>query len=854
MMFTGEATMGGSGLLRVAGLPIRYWLAGANPKLFEKAVHLERVEKKHRIHCAELAERIGQQLVPIPALSRDDRRFLLEFRRSLHRGDPIASTPLDRLLNISGLGDADAVLIQELAKTVACDREIAQLDTELQADLAGEQARLPALVDEIYDESPVAKALLAPRKSEKRTASRLERKSRQRQCALEWRCITRAATGCTPRGWLSHVALLPIVVDAAPPLAVTGDFAAKWMENVRARSLALTEPPPEWPLPDTLLALNPLRWDGDGCLVCVVFDEKREPTQVAVRHTQLLRDVGEALGDAARTFGELARALGHATQDEWVTFRGFVRHLVVLGIVQPCTPPESRFEQHAVPGRDLGSPAKVEDDTSGWTDVYRHVENGIPANVVRDVQAGVSEVFRILGLIGDATPDACEAVASPDDRSWSLIEILKAELAAGAAPAGRAEAAAGLERAGDDSSSDPGLDTLIGVIRSRAAQASEIIVDSSLLDQCQAAQKALLWPVDCLVRVPSQGADFKVVLDQLWPPGMLDSRFMDTLVDLHGPPPSMEAYQAFLEQVERQTGILFVELLLPPLHDGAANAVRRPLYTRAWTGDPHTVTYLRSESGARRYVPLSAIRIRRTGGRLRADVDDQPIWPIYHATRSFSPPWDRIARVLLATAPLNLPWDFQSMMRSFTELPGLTAVPRISVSGGMVLSPARWRISPEHLWDANASATTKVRALVRLRDHYRLPRWVCIDHGHKKPASPCDLESVHAISTIDRYSKTNAPLTVTEMLPEPDRLLVLDGAHATGARLAAQLHLRFPYDESVADMASRTSSAVSAALGQRHALRAATAASFVGRRPPSHGQGLTIDISTEQPRRSDSHG
>ena len=47
----------------------------------------------------------------------------------------------------------------------------------------------------------------------------------------------------------------------------------------------------------------------------------------------------------------------------------------------------------------------------------------------------------------------------------------------------------------------------------------------------------------------------------------------------------MEGLLSKRSNAEQLTGILFVELLLPPLQDGAANAVRRPVYTSAWTGD-----------------------------------------------------------------------------------------------------------------------------------------------------------------------------------------------------------------------------------------------------------------------------
>jgi Lantibiotic dehydratase, N terminus len=834
-MFASEVPLGCSALLRIAGLPIRYWLAGANPTLFEKVERLERNEEARRARAIQLAERIGEQLVPKPALTRDDRAFLLAVRRSLHRGDLIGKVSREHLLTVSGLADGDAELVQALVAMVDQDRAIATLSAEVEADLAQEQDRLWLLPEQISRESRVARALLAPQDPEEPGhGSQPSRRSRRRRGEHQWRRIARAATGSTPRGWLSHVAFLPIEAAARlPPPTVTEQFTAQWMENVRARSLALTDPPDDWPASESRLAVNPLRWDVDGCLACVVLDENREHTQVAVRHTSLLDAICTALGDSVHTFGALAETLGCVNQsDEWLALRGFVRHLVVLGILQPSAPPEVQLERRAIPGQIIAHATDVEAETGGWVDVYRYAETGVSVNLVQDVQRGVSQVLRVLSLIRDGMPDPYRLPVSTSERSWSLTEILRAEFGSGDKPMNREDTDL-TDRRSVSASPTSGFARLAGAIAEQSAHAGELVIESALLDECGAPNGALTWPVDCLVRVPGQGAGFTAVLDQLWPPGMLDARFVDTLVDMHGIVPHVEAYRAFLRQMEQLTGILFVELLLPPLHDGAANAVRRPVYTSAWTGDPHTAAYLRGDADPGRYIPLHAIRIRRSDGRLRADVDGQPIWPVYHATRSFSPPWDRLAWLLLATAPLELPWDFGGLIDSLTRLPGQHSAPRISVSGGIVLSPARWRVSADHLWDRDAPATTKLRTLIRLRHRYSLPRWVYLDRSDDKPPVPCDLESVHAIRAIQRWTSGNAPLNVIEMLPAPDELLVVDRAHNDGDRLAAQLHLRFPCDESATAMATRVRPAVLAAFGQPDLVPDGRMARMGGRDPPA---------------------
>ena len=162
-MFAGETPLGCSALLRVAGLPVRYWLAGANPTLFEKVERLERDEEVRHACAIQLAERIGEQLVPNPALSRDDRAFLLDVRRTLHRGDLVAKVSRERLLKVSGLSAADAELVQALVAMVDRDRATAMLSAEVEADLAQEQDRLLLLPEQIYHESQVARALLLPR-------------------------------------------------------------------------------------------------------------------------------------------------------------------------------------------------------------------------------------------------------------------------------------------------------------------------------------------------------------------------------------------------------------------------------------------------------------------------------------------------------------------------------------------------------------------------------------------------------------------------------------------------------------------------------------------------------------------
>ena len=840
-MLAADAPLGSSALLRVAGLPIRYWLAGASSTLFAKVRQLERSKEGRRSSATELAERIGRQLVPHPARSREDRAFLLAIRRSLHRGDLLATVSRTRLARVSGFCERDEELMQALAAMADHDRTIAQLSAEIECDLALEHDRLLILSDQISHDSSVANALLRPQDGN-RDPAELSRKSRRHRSEHEWRRISRAATSGTPRGWLSHVALVGIEADRLQPPAVSDRFTAQWTENVRAPRLALTNPPDDWPASDTRLALNPLRWDADGRLVCVVLDKNREQTHVSVQHTPLLDGIVAALNAATPTFGELAAAAGYSNRDEWLALRGFVRHLAVLGIVQSSAPPMIRVAREATPGETFADAAGAASDHGGWIDVYRYADGGISRNLARDVQRGLLQALRLLSVMRSDVAARASWPEPTSRRSWSFAEILRDDLAIDDTPPG-SENTKNPESA-RSASSEPRLSRLLGELVEQAGSATEVVIDSTRLDEWGAEAGALNWPIDCLVRVPAPLARFTAVLEDTRPAGVLDARFADTLCDLHGGVPQVEAYRAFLRRLEQLTGILFVELLVPPLSDGAANAVRRPIYTRAWTGDPHADAYLRDDATAGTYIPLNEIAIRRVEGRLRADVGGQPIWPVYHATRTLEHPWSRVARVLLAAAPADLPGQSDGMTQVLgvlrTLLPERVMVPRISVSEGLVLSPAQWRLPSDHLWDRNASAQTKLRALIRLRDRYALPRWVyLLPGGHRSPV-PCDLESLHVFRIVERCTTAGARVSVIEMLPAPDQLLVEDRAHRSGDRLASQLHLRFPCDEPAAAMANRVAPAVLLALGPPRPLTERSAAL----RQVAVGRHRTFDTQT----------
>jgi hypothetical protein len=152
-MFAGDAVLGCSGLLRVAGLPVRLWLAGANPTLFGKVECLARNEEVRHACAVQLAERIGKELVPHAALSRDDRGFLLALRRTLYRGDLVAKVSREHWLKVCGFCAADTELVQALVAMIDRDCATTILSAEVEVDLVQERDRLSLLSEQIYQES-----------------------------------------------------------------------------------------------------------------------------------------------------------------------------------------------------------------------------------------------------------------------------------------------------------------------------------------------------------------------------------------------------------------------------------------------------------------------------------------------------------------------------------------------------------------------------------------------------------------------------------------------------------------------------------------------------------------------------
>ena len=337
-----------------------------------------------------------------------------------------------------------------------------------------------------------------------------------------------------------------------------------------------------------------------------------------------------------------------------------------------------------------------------------------------------------------------------------------------------------------------------GLVRSLAERmdgADSVDLGDEDLDAVGAPCPDVDWPLDCLLR-PIRGATGELaVLDQFIPAGVYDARFAPALTDLDGEPPQVRAYREFLTRLGEAAGMRFVEILAPPLSTQAANAVRRPRYTELWTGDPDRSGYLRD--GHSRYLPLSQITLRTDAGHVVAEACGEPIWPILHTTRIAVPPWDMIVALLLLASPQPSRARWRAPSHSLRAWPERDFVPRITVGGGLVLSPAQWRLDRSEFWRPGDHLADRLAALDRLRRRRRIPRLVSVAvHADGEPLA-VDLSSLHGLRALERLVHRGASaLLMAELFAEPDRLAVHDEADAGGGPSVAELLLRLPVDAS----------------------------------------------------------
>ncbi|MFI6318898.1 lantibiotic dehydratase [Nonomuraea sp. NPDC050556] len=748
---------GGSALLRVAGLPVRLWLEASAPRLFELLRALERSEQAYRRRAAALGERLGDEVVPRPDLTPGDRRAVLAIRRTLHRGNPLSDGQARRLCDLAREQDG---FVREAAEVVRLSAELVRLEELAEAGVAEEHGRLLAAPWHLLHSVRGGRAcadpgVLADIERRLAAAEPWTSKRMRRRSDYLWRMIARGAAKSTPRSWLGQVALVPLT-GPGTGLSVNGQVAVEWTENVHARRQEAAR------TGSGTLSLTPLhRVEGDRLAVWTV-DAGHRLLSYRLRRTPTVDEV-----IAGRVPTGPSEVVGR---------------LVELGVLEASAPlRQQRGRWDRTAGQAVEGPRTARQAVAGngFVDVYRRVEGALNADLAT-LQHAFEQYRRIALLIDqDQPPTSTPLRERITPTSRPVMDVFAEEMAAWR-DEGRARRPRSWPPAHDP---DSGYAKLLATMDG----SRPIDLTAETLDAVGAPQAPLTWPVDLVVRQLPKGG---WVLDNLGPAAVLDARFVETLHRLHGTVPMADAYRTFLTELDRLTGVPSVELLIPPLSEGAANAVRRPKYTRAWTGDPDPRHYGTAwRTGKARHLPLSELTAHREAGRIVISHEGSPVRICAHATRNPLPPWTILAALLCADSPQRAAHG-RSLRCSLTAFPDRPFVPRITVAGSLVVSAAQWRVPASRLDGIREGGLAGLRALGRLRDELGLPRWVFVAGPDGTRPLACDLESVRAPQVFPQEEQ----VTVAEMLPGPGELSVPEHA--------AELLIRLPYATEPQEMAA----------------------------------------------------
>ncbi|EWC64569.1 hypothetical protein UO65_0176 [Actinokineospora spheciospongiae] len=797
---------GPAGLLRVSGVPAALVAEAGNPGLFDALRRLSRDEADHRSFAAALAERVSAELVPHPDLSAPVRTSAITLRRQLTRGEPVDGPQCRRLAVVGVALGVPQALTDDLVRAATWSTALTTARAECADAVLAERSRLAALPWELVTDSPTAARVVSQTAPEVLDEIRgrlaagerwTDKRLRQRADYL-LRLLSRAALKTTPRGWLGQVALVGVAPDRdtrlLPGFEVT-DYAVHSLSNIQADRRVLATAAD---LPDAWLSITGLHWVRGARLCCWVadHDSTKGLRLVRVRRTPAVDAVRHLLGPGALRTADVVRLLAPEDRHH-PTVRAFLRHLAGLGVLQLSAQPVSNLRDWSP------NPRGVVADR-GFVDVYRRGRGHVPAAAVTRLAGLVAQAGRlgavlaedaggtggghpVLDLVGPEPRPASEVVAEFLDGAEHRPPTPPATEWPEPRPGGAYQRLA---------------DWLAG-----HADADEVDIDAAALDRVGAPPAALPpWPVDCLVR-PLPGDGPVAVLEAVLPAGVLDARFADALHQLHGRVPQVEDYRGFLAEVTTRCGAEVVEVLVPPQDDRSANAVRRPRYTRTWTGDADLSTYFAGQAGPGRYLPLDRVLVRRRDGRVVAeDADGKPLWPVCHATRTPMAPWDVVVALLSAAAPIGHLAAPLLLGDPAAAFPGRARTPRLVLDGGLVIAGATVRVERAALPSPGDPVVERVRRLADLRAATGAPRWNFVRAAGGRRPRPVDLDSVTALRVFDRLLADPAvpALVLEEMLPDPEHLPVRD---ELGQGLAAQLVIRLPADPGLARVADRAARA-----------------------------------------------
>ncbi len=837
-----DSPIGSSAILRLSGCPICLWLRAANPHLFSLVRQLDKLQEEYTLLGKRLVESIGTELVPYGLLSLKDRAIAIGIRRQLYNGQSISKSSYQQLAELAQILPQAIQLVEDIDTIAQLSEEITTLEARLSKMAFQEPARLSRVAWELINTSSVTGTLLHNRdpafylamEGHVQRGDQWAGKSLRRRGEHLWKIIDRATTKSIPRDWHGHVALLLFNPDisALSSIVITQEVATVWCQNIHSQRQVLSNSPLKDADPKIRLAVTPLHWERDDHFLFWVTDPNNpvELVEVEMRRTSLLDTIYTTLSPGVKALEEFETAiLPKPDEEELDLLHKFTDHLIGLGVIQVSSTPQEYLEswhlltsitteqRHndslhnqanystnivASSKSKLSVPSNLKKD--GFLDVYRQTSTPMPLSRCMRLQKIFEQVQRILAIIeADRLSVASSAWIAAEEQPQPLLGLLRERMLSPTIARGQRKR---FPHWPPSIAQDSSYSRLLQFISSKAEESTVIDISNSLLDDLGAPDGAINWPIDCILRVPCPGAEFEAVLEEAFPAGSLDARFVNALRIFHGNViPHADNYQQFLELLEQESGIKFLELLIPPLSVGAANAVKRPIYTRFWTGDADINTYCTHYHSIPSYIPLSAISLRRRAdGHLVVEADGHPVCPMYHATRIPLAPWSILAETLLAAAPLPMGWSPRRLQHSLDAFPERNFMPRITVDDQLVLACAQWRLSSDAIWDPGSSSLAKIRALEKLRQQWNLPRWVFVSTGTGTKPMACDLESIRAIHIIERTIKTgDTDILVVEMLPTPNQLLVHEQADGSDEPSASAIMLRLPCDESPIAMAIR---------------------------------------------------
>lgn len=820
--------MPGTVLLRVCAVPVETVLAAGNPPLFAEAADLRADAEAHAERGRALAAALQHAINRAPMERAASRRLGAAASR-VARGAPVG--------DVAAHDPAwEGVASGLLARLRAHEAERAALDARAartQARLAEEPARSAHALWLACRDRWATAALIrhADGAFFERCAAAGDEpahwrgKPGRRRAGYLLGILSRAAFRTVPRGWHVQVAALPLVADSPNgswrgAVSAEPDLAAIWTENMHALERELAE---GWSpgLRGAVLALAPIRRaEGDRLAVLATDrDDPREVREVSLRVDPLLAALFEALAPAARSFAALrSRVAARRPPEDLDLLEGVVAHLVRLGVLRVARAPRTRILGWAAdaPARErLARAAGRLPGRPAYLDLYGRVRGGLARDDARALQDGFVTAARLaLAIERDAAAGRAAArgpAAGPagPDAETPLLDAVHARLLA----ASRREAGAPQARSAPEDGpapepaggaaahwvapSDPSgpYARLHARIAGRLGSAEAIELGDEDLREAGVPPLSLRWPADAMIRLARGEAGFLGVLDEAFPAGSMDARFVGGAERLGLSLDQARWYRRFLEALERRGEHRLVELVFPPLSLGAANAVRRPPLLRTWTGDAAAAACFLPRSKALRFLPLDRLTLRVRGGVSRLWSEDRPVLPFYHATRLPVAPWSIVAETMLGAAPARMRWGPRRLHRLLDAFPDAERAPRLQTRTGLVVSCAQWRLPREPGWHPRDAAPTKAAGLAALRRRLGLPRVVFLSPGPGRRPVPCDLDSVWAVPLIEAARGGATDLLAMEMTPDAAHALPRE-RDATGAergRLSCGL-IRLPLD------------------------------------------------------------